>query len=82
MVMELWHQMSSVCTKFQADSSKTFLSYDPETEFDFCDLCDDENQGQVPKTSRLPQGPMGKLYTIFVHLDAHCVWAILEHIAT
>ena len=30
------------------------------TEFDLCDLCDLENQGQDPKIKRLAQGPWGK----------------------
>ena len=33
------------------------------TDFDLCDLCHLENQGHDAKTIRLPQGPMGKMYT-------------------
>ncbi len=55
------HYVDETSTARQAiiHSSPQILSYAIETEFDFCDLCDLENQGHDPKTERLPQGLWG-----------------------
>ena len=61
------HYVDETSTARQAiiHSSPQILSYAIETEFDFCDLCDLENQGHIPKTNRLSHRPMEKLDTEF-----------------